>query len=134
GARMLLALVAAAAARACEPEVGRWLTSALEGAADAVTLANLVAETWRLDARPVLPLVKAPTLVLHREHDPVVPSAAGRELAAGIAGAEFVVLAGAAHLLYAADVEPALQVLMPFLVGGAEGELGAEPGLLCSRE
>src|SRR5207253_5573333 len=66
---MIHALVAAATAGGCEPEVGRWLSSALGDAADAVTIANLVAENRQLDARPVLPLVAAATLVLHREHD-----------------------------------------------------------------
>src|SRR5205807_4067200 len=83
------ALVAAASARGSEPEVSRWLTSALSVAADAATIADLLAETYPLDVGPVLPLVKAATVVLHREDDPAVASALGRELAAGIAAAEF---------------------------------------------
>ena len=128
------ALLAAATAGGCEPEVGRWLSSALGEAADAVTIVNLVAETTQLDARPVLPLVTAATLVLHREHDPAVPSAFGRELAAGIRGAQFAAVGGTAHLLFAGDPDPPLRVLMPFLAGGAEAELAAEPDRLSQRE
>src|SRR5438309_1834223 len=113
-------VVAAASSRGCEPAVSKWLTSALVTAADAVTIADMLAETSRLDARPVLPLVRAATLVLHREDDVAVAPALGRELAAGITGAEFVSLPGAAHLLYAGDSEPALRVLIPFLAGAAE--------------
>jgi pimeloyl-ACP methyl ester carboxylesterase/DNA-binding CsgD family transcriptional regulator len=133
-AQVMHALVAAASTRGCEPEVGRWLTSALEGAADGATIANLMAETWRLDVRAALPLVRAPTLILHRERDRVVPPALGGELAAGIAGAEFVSLAGAAHPLYAGDLGQALQALIPFLAGGEQEELVADPVPLSRRE
>jgi pimeloyl-ACP methyl ester carboxylesterase/DNA-binding CsgD family transcriptional regulator len=132
--RVIHELVAAVTARGCEPEVGKWLTSALVSAADAVTIADLLVETRELDARAVLPLVQAPTLVLHRERDAVVSSASGRELASGIAGAEFVALAGAAHLLYAGDLEPALRALIPFLAGGAQGDPATAPAALSRRE
>jgi pimeloyl-ACP methyl ester carboxylesterase len=49
--------------------------------------------------------VRAPTLVLHAREDAVVPFSEGRELAAGIAGAEFVELDSKNHVLL--DHEPA---------------------------
>lgn len=50
-----------------------------------------------IDVTLALPAVSAPTLVMHRTGDPVVPVAAGRELADGIAGASFVELPGRTH-------------------------------------
>lgn len=61
----------------------------------AVEILRLNAE---IDVRAALPAVGAPTLVLHRTGDPVVPVAAGRELAESIAGAEFIELRGDTHL------------------------------------
>ena len=50
-----------------------------------------------IDVTPALAAVSAPTLVMHRTGDPVVPIAAARELAEGIAGARFVELPGETH-------------------------------------
>ena len=50
-----------------------------------------------IDVTPALAAVTAPTLVMHRTGDPVVPIAAARELAEGIAGARFVELPGDTH-------------------------------------
>jgi DNA-binding SARP family transcriptional activator/pimeloyl-ACP methyl ester carboxylesterase len=47
-----------------------------------------------VDARPVLPLITAPSLVLHRREHPVFPLAQGRFLAEHIVGAELQVLEG----------------------------------------
>lgn len=51
-----------------------------------------------LDLRPDLGQVTAPTLVISGAEDPACPPDVGRALAAGIPGAEFVELEGAAHL------------------------------------
>jgi hypothetical protein len=47
-----------------------------------------------VDVRPVLPLVQAPTLVLHRRDFRLVPIAQGRYLAEHIAGARLIELPG----------------------------------------
>jgi pimeloyl-ACP methyl ester carboxylesterase len=46
-----------------------------------------------------LPLVKAPTLVVHSRHDAVIPMKDGIELASGIPGARFVPLESDNHVL-----------------------------------
>jgi pimeloyl-ACP methyl ester carboxylesterase/hemoglobin-like flavoprotein len=56
-----------------------------------------------LDVRAVLPAIRVPALVLHREHDAAVPAAAGRDVAERIAGARFVALAGRDHLPFVGD-------------------------------
>jgi len=56
-----------------------------------------------LDVRAVLPAVRVPVLVLHREDDATVPVAAGRAVAQQIPGACFVELAGGDHLPFVGD-------------------------------
>jgi pimeloyl-ACP methyl ester carboxylesterase/DNA-binding CsgD family transcriptional regulator len=58
-----------------------------------------------VDVRESLGSVRVPTLVLHARDDEVVPLSAGRTLAAGIPGAEFVELDSANHILL--EDEPA---------------------------
>lgn len=52
-----------------------------------------------IDVRHRLAAVRAPTLVMHAKHDRRVPVALGGEIAAGIAGAEFVALDSNNHIL-----------------------------------
>ena len=58
-----------------------------------------------IDVSALLPLVQAPTLVLHCRNDAVAPFAQGREFALGIPGARFVPLEGSNHLIL--EDEPA---------------------------
>jgi class 3 adenylate cyclase/pimeloyl-ACP methyl ester carboxylesterase len=51
-----------------------------------------------LDIRELLPKVTTPTLVMHVRGDACIPVEAGRQMAAGIPGAKFVVLPGQNHL------------------------------------
>jgi len=60
-----------------------------------------------IDVRKYLSQVDVPTLVLHTDEDAVVPFAAGRLLATGIRGAQFVQLESRNHLIL--DHEPAWQ-------------------------
>jgi class 3 adenylate cyclase/pimeloyl-ACP methyl ester carboxylesterase len=50
-----------------------------------------------LDIRPILPLVQAPTLVLHREDDPTVPIGQGEYVASTIPDARLLRFAGSDH-------------------------------------
>ena len=67
-----------------------------------------------LDVREYLPLVKAPTLVMHvrGERSPIDSS---REIAANIPGARFVVLPGANHILLEPELPRFLEELNSFL-------------------
>jgi pimeloyl-ACP methyl ester carboxylesterase len=51
----------------------------------------------RDDVRPLLPLIRAPTLVIWGEHDTVVPLDHAHEMRRSIPGARLIVLPGAAH-------------------------------------
>jgi pimeloyl-ACP methyl ester carboxylesterase/DNA-binding CsgD family transcriptional regulator len=57
------------------------------------------------DVSSLLPLVKAPALILHAREDAIAPIAEGRTLATGLAGAEFVELESRNHVLL--EHEPA---------------------------
>jgi pimeloyl-ACP methyl ester carboxylesterase len=52
----------------------------------------------RPDARPQLPAIRVPTLVMGGELDEITPPAVLRELATGISGARLQLLPGAAHV------------------------------------
>ncbi|VXC28873.1 alpha/beta fold hydrolase [Aeromicrobium sp. 9AM] len=67
-------------------------------ASSAETAAALLGLAYDLDVRLALPRIQAPTLVLHRREDQAAPIALGRDLAAGIPGAELVELDGRSHL------------------------------------
>lgn len=57
------------------------------------------------DRRPMLKGIKAPTLVIHGEADPLVPIAGGRDTAANIPGARLLTIAGMGHDLPLALVD-----------------------------
>jgi DNA-binding winged helix-turn-helix (wHTH) protein/pimeloyl-ACP methyl ester carboxylesterase len=72
--------------------------------------ARLVEEFSRIDVRPLLGHVTAPTIVFHCQDDEVVPLHEGRLLASGIRGAKFVPLPSRNHLVL--EHEPAWTILL----------------------
>jgi pimeloyl-ACP methyl ester carboxylesterase len=81
-------------------------------------VAELMRQNAQLDARPVLPTIAVPTLVLHCARDPVVPVAAGRQIAAAIPGAKFVELPGAFHgSNLPAEMDLYVDEIMEFVTG-----------------
>ena len=68
-----------------------------------------------IDVREVLPVVSAPTLVLHQRPDPWVRAEHGRYLAQHIPGAAYVELDGDGHIPTAAAASQLLAQMMPFL-------------------
>jgi pimeloyl-ACP methyl ester carboxylesterase/DNA-binding CsgD family transcriptional regulator len=74
-------------------------------ATTAETAATLLDLVYSLDVRAQLPLVRRPTLVVHRRDDRAVPYRLGREVAATIPGATFIPLQGSAHFPWHGDVE-----------------------------
>jgi 3-oxoadipate enol-lactonase len=92
--------------------VARWFTAPfLTANPDAVAgyramLRGIAAEGYagcceaiaKLDLRPVLPRITAPTLVVSGRADPAIPPPFGEEIAALVPGARFTIVDGAAHL------------------------------------
>jgi pimeloyl-ACP methyl ester carboxylesterase/DNA-binding CsgD family transcriptional regulator len=107
-------------------------------AASADTAASLLEQVYRNDIRDQLPLVKAPTLVVHRREDRAVPYRLGRELAAGIKGATLVPLEGSAHFPWAGDADSVVRALRAVLSAPSPSERPAETepaaALLSRRE
>jgi class 3 adenylate cyclase len=81
---------------------------------------TLMVQQQQVDLRAVLPTVRAPTLVLHREHYSAISLDSGRELAANIAGARFAILPGRDGLLFTEPSAEALQLIADFLGGMRE--------------
>jgi alpha/beta hydrolase fold len=69
------------------------------------------------DIGPVLPTIKAPTLVVQRTEDPLVSVEQGRYLAAQIPGARYVELPGRVHLPFLGDADAILREIETFLTG-----------------
>jgi pimeloyl-ACP methyl ester carboxylesterase/DNA-binding CsgD family transcriptional regulator len=67
------------------------------------------------DARPFLPQVTMPVLVLHRRGDRAVPISRGRELASLLPNARFIALSGDSHLPHVDDQREVHRALAGFL-------------------
>jgi class 3 adenylate cyclase len=72
---------------------------------------------WRTDVRPALALISAPTLIMHRSDNVMVPAGHGRFLAEHIQGATYVEVPGREHLPYIGDSEAILDEIRAFLTG-----------------
>ena len=78
-----------------------------------------------IDVRPLMPLVRVPTLVIHCDCDRVVPPKAGQLLAATIPGARYVSLPSQNHLML--EEEPAWPMFLDELglfLGWSGGRMG----------
>ena len=84
-------------------------------AAPPETARAMLALCYDTDIGAVLPMIQAPTLVLHRDRDRAVPLDQGRALAAGIHGARLEVLPGRSHLPYIGDVDALARAVRRFL-------------------
>jgi pimeloyl-ACP methyl ester carboxylesterase/DNA-binding CsgD family transcriptional regulator len=93
--------------------------------ASATVAARLLEVYYDTDIRDLLPAVRAPTLVLHREADRGTPFELGREVAAIIPGATLIPLPGSSHLFYHGDWEAVAEAVLSFLAERA----GTEPRL-----
>lgn len=65
-----------------------------------------------MDLRPLLPLIKAPTLVISGERDPVAPPSQGALTARGITGSRLTVIRGASHFAHFQAPGPVTNALL----------------------
>ena len=86
------------------PEDGVKFAEIFRQSASGENVARLL--SVRSDLTELLPLVKCPTLVIHRRSDPVIPFSAGQKLAAAIPNSEFLPLEGSVHAFFLGDHEP----------------------------
>ncbi len=97
------------------PEDRAAFTASQRAAADADVAAELLALLYETDVRDELPRVRAPALVVHREHDRAVRLRDAREVAALLPHADLVTLPGDAHLPWHGDADAVLRAVAPFL-------------------
>jgi len=93
-----------------------WSTYLRMGASPGAAL-RLTQMNSEIDVCRVLPLVRVPTLVLHRTDDRCLPVEGGRYVAARIPGAKFVELPGDDHLPFVGDQDAMLDEIEEFLTG-----------------
>ena len=120
-----------------EATLGRWFTPGFAQGApetiravrerflacDPIGYAVCCGAIGRLDLRPALPAITAPTLVIAGREDPSTPPAMAEEICHGIAQAELVVLPRAAHLLAVERADVAGSYLRAFLDRNARPEV-----------
>jgi pimeloyl-ACP methyl ester carboxylesterase/DNA-binding CsgD family transcriptional regulator len=83
--------------------------------ASAAVAAQLLDVYYDTDIRDLLPAVRAPTVVLHREADRGTRFELGREVAALIPGATLIPLPGSSHLYYHGDWLAVAEAVLDFL-------------------
>jgi pimeloyl-ACP methyl ester carboxylesterase/DNA-binding CsgD family transcriptional regulator len=103
-------------------------------ATSADVAAALLELTFSLDARADLPLVRAPTAVVHRTRDRTVPFMAGREIATLVPGARLVPLPGDAHHPWRGDGSGTAAAIANALGGAPAAAAGAPSDGLSERE
>ncbi|MEU8896783.1 alpha/beta hydrolase [Nocardia sp. NPDC048505] len=89
----------------------------------------------RVDIRPLLPAITAPTLVIGFAEDAMIPVAGSRELSAGIRGSRIVELPGAGHMDWFADPSDLIALTREFITdpGPAAAELQSPSPARASR-
>ena len=77
----------------------QWFNELCRRSTSGPTAARMLEAGAQVNVLDLLPEIQAPTLVMHARNDVVVPVQAGRRLAAGIEGAEFIELDSRNHVL-----------------------------------
>jgi class 3 adenylate cyclase len=115
----LLALVAPSVARD-EDFRAWWVRAGYRGASPA--MARAIHRLFlKADVRPVLPLVRAPTLVFHRRDNQLWRVGHGRYLAEHLPHAKYIELEGADDLYWVGDTETMLDEIEEFVTGVRPG-------------
>jgi len=94
--------------------MARWWGERCRAAASPGSVKALVEMNSLVDVRALLPTIRVPTLVVHRDNDHDARAEEGRYIADRIPGARFVELAGADHFV-GVDPDQILDAVEPFL-------------------
>ena len=100
--------------RVREPATTAWLR-AMVAASPAEGYASCCEAIGRMDLRPALAGIRAPTLVVAASEDPSTPPEHGQAMAAAISGARFELLGGAAHLASVEQPEAVTRLILEHL-------------------
>ena len=88
-----------------DAETEDWWARLLRSGTSPRSAAALMDLYRELDTRHALPMISAPTLVMHRADDRVVPAPLGRYIAEHIPDSRYVEIPGSDHLLWWADAD-----------------------------
>lgn len=102
---------------AANPDFRRWWAAYLRTAASPAAAVALTRMNSDADIRSILPLIRVPTLVVHRTGDLCLNVEEGRYLANRIPGAEFAELPGVDHLPFVGDQDAILDEVEEFVTG-----------------
>jgi class 3 adenylate cyclase len=77
----------------------QWFAKIERAAASPGSILALLRANYEIDVRHLLPTIQAPTLILHRDGDALVPVRAGRDLSERIPGAKYIEMSGTDHMV-----------------------------------
>lgn len=103
----------------------QWWSRYQRNAASPGVAAKMRAMLFDVDVRSVLPLVRTPTLILHRREDSWIRSGHSRALAREIENSTYEELPGSEDIFYLGDVDALCARIEHFITGG---RLGASDG------
>jgi class 3 adenylate cyclase len=100
-----------------DPDARRAIATYCRHATSPGAAATILRLTEEIDVRHVLPVVRVPTLVMHKRGDRVTRFEQGRYLAEHIEGAKFVELAGDDHMPWVGNGDAIIDEVEEFLTG-----------------
>ncbi len=104
-----------------DPRVREWFGRLERLAASPGAMRTLSLNLERSDPRPVMPLVRAPTLVLHRKSDAMMDPRHSLIYAERVPGARYVELPGEETLIFLGDSDAVVAEVEEFLTGRRSG-------------
>lgn len=106
-----------APSHAADPEVRQRFGRVERSAVSPGMAQRLVTLSAQMDVRAILPAVKVPVLVVHREQDRFAPIEEARELAAALPNGRLIEFPGIDNALWAGDNAAILDAIEEFLTG-----------------
>jgi pimeloyl-ACP methyl ester carboxylesterase len=110
-------LEARAPSRLHDDAFRQWWTRYLMRSASPKAVLAFGAMNSQIDVRAALPVINAPSLIMHRTGDRNFRIEGSRYLARSIRGAKFIEFPGDDHLPWTSDAEPVLNEIQEFLTG-----------------
>ncbi len=108
--------------RAEDPRFRQWYAKLLRAIASPAAAQAYYRAVFDADARPLLPSIHVPTLVIQRTDTPFIPMAQGRYLADHIEGAKFLEIPGSDVPVIWEHPDLVLEAVEEFLTGVRRGE------------
>ncbi len=115
-----------APSRRDDQAVVQWFAGIERAGASPGSILALIRANYEIDVRHLLSSIRAPTLILHRTGDAMVPVAAGRYLAEHIPGARFKEISGTDHLVLDKETQDVIADEIEEFITGAHQRLQSD--------